>query len=429
MPRPLLPLGARVEVDGAEVVPPSARGAWPWELGAAAPEGLTLWPVPRARRDGTARPPVLLPWAAAVAAGLAAAGDACDGAPKAVAAPEAAPVAPPDPSPPAPAAPALGDVSAPREGLAVAWFAGIDPEPVGGAVMTWPRLRARLTRCPELEDGLDKLRAPGWAPVAWALGQPHRRKAENVGTLSCLVLDCDKLPPDGLALLEGAAERLGRAAAWHTSWSHKPEHPKARLILPFETPCPVAQWPRVWGAGQRWAAAAGLEVDNACRDPARLYLLPGLPADAAPERWEAVAAGMVEGPPLDWRWFAGEWRPPPPPPRLAPPPRERTRTAAEWADHGRRRALGWFEHRAQALSSAPPGGRDTSCYTGARWVGSAVAGGVIDAGEGEGWCSTLIAAAVAGGHPEHRARGAVGNGYSKGLSEPWDFIGPAPDHG
>jgi len=428
MPRPLLPLGARVEVDGAEVVPPCARGAWPWELGAAVPEGLTLWPVPRARRDGSARPPAILPWPAAVGAGLAELEDVLeDGAPEVLGAPEAAPVAPPDLPPPAPAAPALGDVGAPREGLAVAWFAGIDPDPVGGAVMTWPRLRPRLTRCPELEAGLDKRAAPGWAPVAWALGQPHRRKAENVGALSCLVLDCDKLPPEGLAVLEGAAERLGRAACWHTSWSHTPERPKARLVLPFATPCPVAQWPRVWGAGQRWAAAEGLEVDTACRDPGRWYLLPGLPADASPERWDAVAAGMVEGPPLDWRWFAAAWPPPPPPP-LAMPPRERTRTAAEWADQGRRKALGWFEHRARSLAGAPPGGRDTSCYTGARWVGSAVAGGVIDAGEGEGWCSTLIGAAVACGHPEHRARAAVGRGYRKGLGEPWDFTGPAPDH-
>lgn len=420
MPRPLLPLGARVEVCGAEVLPPAARGAWPWEVGAAAPEGLTLWPVPRARRDGSARPPVLLPWAAAVAAGLA---ELEDGAPERLSAPEAGPVAPPDLPPPPPAAPALGAAGG---GLAVAWFNGIDPAPVGGAVMTWPRLRARLTRCPALEAGLDKRSAPGWAPLSWAAGQPHRRKAENVGALSCLVLDCDKLPPDGLDLLEGAAERLGRAACWHTSWSHSTEAPKARLILPFATPCPVAQWPRVWGAGQRWAAAAGLEVDAACRDPGRWYLLPGLPADAAPERWDAVAAGMIEGPPLDWRWFAAAWPPPPPLPLVTPPPRERTRTAAEWADRGRRKALGWFEHRARALACAPPGGQSMACYGNARKVGQAVAGGVLSDGEGEDWCRTFTAAGVAAGLPEARAADSVARGYRKGMGEPWDFLAPEP---
>jgi hypothetical protein len=455
--RPLLPLGARVEVCGAQVEPEHPRGAWTWEVGELEAGALVLWPVPRRRPDLSARPPVRVPLPRAVALGLVelpedappvpvleaaaelegAAPAEPEGAPwptlaPSVAAPPAAPTAPESPPAPAPVsapapapAPAHGAAGG-AGGLAVAWFEGIDPHPAGGAVLSWERLRARLTDCRTLPAGADKRGAPGWAPVAWGEGKPHRRAAENVGALSCLVLDFDALPPGGLAVLEAAAERLGRAACWHTSWSHAPEHPKARLVLPFDRPCPASQWARVWGAGARWAAGEGLAPDRACSDAGRWYLLPGLPEDAAPERWEACAAGMVEGAPLSWIWFAAAYPPPPPEPPTAPPPRERTRTAGEWADRGRRRALAWFEHRAGALAVMPPGGQSMACYGNARKVGQAVAGGVLGDGEGEDWCRTFTAAGVAAGLPEARAADSVARGYRKGLGEPWDFLGPEP---
>ena len=193
--RALVLEGARVEVDGAAVTPPEPRGAWIWEAGALDPAaGLTLWPVPRRRPDGTARPPSILPLARAVELRLV----------ELEAEPE------PEPEPehtPAPSTwPPPSKTSPPPEpepqGLAVVWFEGIDPEPAHTGALSWPRLRARLTRFPELAAGLDKRAAPGWAPFAWAPEAPHRRAAANVGALSALVLDFDKLPPGGLADLE-----------------------------------------------------------------------------------------------------------------------------------------------------------------------------------------------------------------------------------
>ncbi len=421
-PRALVLEGARVEVDGAAVEPPHPRGAWIWEAGALDPAaGLTLWPVPRRRPDGTARPPVVLPLARAVELRLVE-----------LEAPPAAPEPEPEPAPPpAPAAPSTAPAPAPAQpepqGLAVVWFAGVNPEPAGGGALSWPRLRARLTAFPELAAGLEKLGAPCWAPFAWAPGAAHRRKAENVGALSCLVLDCDKLPPGGLADLEAAAEGLGRAACWHTSWSHTDAAPKARLVLPLATPCPVAQWPRVWGAGLRWAAAAGLEADTACRDAARLYVLPGLPVDAEPARWEAVAAGMVEGPPLDWRWFAAAWPAPPPAAPATPPPRERTRTAGEWAERERRRVAGWFRYRVARLAVMPPGGQSMACYGNGRKIAQAVGAGHLSAAEGDDWCRAVVAAGVAAGLGEARAWDSVRRGYAKGAAEVWSFNPADPE--
>jgi len=307
--------------------------------------------------------------------------------------------------------------------VAVAWFAGIAPEPAAGAAaLPWPRLRARLTRFPELAAGLDKRAAPGWAPVAWADGAPHRRAAANVGALSALVLDFDKLPPGGLADIEGAAEGLGRAACWHTSWSHADQTPKGRLILPFATPCPVAQWPRVWGAGARWAAAAGLEVDTACRDPGRWYLLPGLPVDAEPARWEAVAAGIVEGEPLSWRWFAAAWPEPPPPP-VTLPPRERTRTAAAWADHERRRADALLSGHERGLGGRGPGSRNNAAFMAGLTLGGLAQNGLVDA---ERWAARLVAAAVIAGLGEREAWAAVRSGMGSGAAQPWVWPEDAP---
>lgn len=414
--RALVLEGARVEVDGAAVEPPWHRGAWIWEAGALDPAaGLTLWPVPRRRPDGTARPPVVLPLARAVDLRLV----DLDTAPAPEPAPEPTP-APSKTSPPPEPEP---------QDLAVVWFEGINPEPAHTGALSWPRLRARLTRFPELGAGLDKRAAPGWAPFAWAPGAPHRRKTENVGALSALVLDFDKLPPGGLADLEAAAEGLGRAACWHTSWSHADQTPKGRLILPFATPCPVAQWSRVWGAGARWAAAVGLEVDTACRDPGRWYLLPGLPVDAEPARWEAVAAGMFEGAPLDWRWFAAAWPAPAPAAPTTPPPRERTRTAAEWAEREHRRIEGWFRYRVARLAVMPPGGQSMACYGNGRKIAQAVSAGHLSAAEGDEWCRAVVAAGVAAGLSEPRAADSVRRGYSKGAAEVWSFhpAEPEPD--
>jgi hypothetical protein len=222
--RALVPAGARVEVCGAEVDPPAARGKWTWEVGELEAGALVLWPVPRRRPDLSDRPPVRVPLPRAVALGLVELPEDAppaepEGAPwptlaPSVAAPPAAPTAPESPpelapvSAPAPApAPAHGAAGG-AGGLAVAWFEGIAPHPAGGAVLSWERLRARLTDCRTLPAGADKRGAPGWAPVAWGDGKPHRRAAENVGALSCLVLDFDALPPGGLAVLEAAAKRL-----------------------------------------------------------------------------------------------------------------------------------------------------------------------------------------------------------------------------
>ena len=78
-------------------------------------------------------------------------------------------------------------------------------------------------------------------------------------------------------LERAAALAEGYTAMMHTSWSHTPEHPKARLVFPFAEPAPVARWEQVWDAAARWAKLGGLTLDPATKDASRLYFLPAYP--------------------------------------------------------------------------------------------------------------------------------------------------------
>lgn len=269
--------------------------------------------------------------------------------------------------------------------VAVAWFRGVEPVPVPGpAVLPWARLVDRLTTFPHLPAGLDKRAAPGWAPLAWAEGAPHRRAAVNVGALSALVFDLDALPGGLDALDRAAAELRGNAprgplaCAWHTSWRSTADEPRARLVIPFAEPCPAARWELVWAAGARWLRAeVQLEPDTKCSDKGRWYLLPGLPKDAPAERWEGIGASAHPGAALDWRWLVAAWPEPPPPPR---PPRspERTRPDADWRSRDARRAAAWLDAAERAVENAAPGGRNSRLYGACKDAARMHAAGLVD---------------------------------------------------
>jgi len=308
--------------------------------------------------------------------------------------------------------------------VAVAWFAGIAPVAVRGpAAVPWARLVDRLTDVPEYAAGLDKRSAPGWAPIVWSAGAERYRKAGNVGALSALVADLDALPGglDGLdraaAELRGNAPRGPVASAWHTSWSATVDTPRARLVMPLAKPCPAPHWPAVWAAAARWLHdAAELDLDPACKDAARWYLLPGLPVDAPAERWAGIGAASHPGAALDWRWLVAAY---PEPVRDAPRPYaepERTRPDADWRDLDARRAEGWMRGKVRALQGVPVGGRNTALL--AALVDAyrlSAAGHLADR---DHWCRELQRVAV--------ERGLGANEASHALSRAAHIAGEKP---
>lgn len=142
-------------------------------------------------------------------------------------------------------------------------------------LLTWQDLVAifttwRLAKRTDKENG----RLPAWSPTEYAKGAT--RGKDNVLSVSCLVLDYD----DGTTI-EAVLDRwLHWPCFLHTSWSHTPDHHKARLIVPLEVHVPVEDWPLVWA----WAYGRDDRIDRACSDPSRLYYLPCLWGEDHPHK-------------------------------------------------------------------------------------------------------------------------------------------------
>src|SRR5919199_613952 len=110
------------------------------------------------------------------------------------------------------------------------------------------------------------------------------RHNAGVHSVSCLVFDCDRVPPD--------PERLA-GVCWigHTTWSHTPDKPRWRVVIPLARPVAAKRWRDVW---QRARAALCPEADPSCKDPSRRYYLPSHARDAASE--STVRAGPLLDP-------------------------------------------------------------------------------------------------------------------------------------
>lgn len=149
------------------------------------------------------------------------------------------------------------------------WVPGWKPEP---QVVTWPQMCRALTHHVEVPV---KERAWAWSPVVI---EGDRRCNEAVREVTAVVLDLDS----GTDI----DSQLARFTAWryvaHTSFSHAPHHPKARIVLPLLVPIPVSCWPRAW----RWAQdQAGQHADEAAKDASRVYFLPSCPPGAPRKTW------------------------------------------------------------------------------------------------------------------------------------------------
>jgi hypothetical protein len=146
-------------------------------------------------------------------------------------------------------------------------------------VVPLPALVRALTTF-RVRDVADKRDLPAWSPARFAVGAT--RRSDAVLDVSCLVLDLDDARIDVVA------------SAWadvlhvlHTTWSHTPERPRWRLVVPLARPVPASRWAEAW----RWATSRTTEADPACKDPGRLYFAPAVAQrDQAHEARVHVAA-------------------------------------------------------------------------------------------------------------------------------------------
>ena len=137
-----------------------------------------------------------------------------------------------------------------------------------------------LTRFPVIKVA-DKRSLPAWSPAVFEPGA--RRRAEAVRAVSCLVMDVDH------GDFDAAFEPWpGVLAVVHTTWSHRADAQRFRLVIPLVRPVPAPRWRSAW----RWAAGRCPGSDPACKDPSRLYFRPAVPSPEA-ERSARVQGGRL----------------------------------------------------------------------------------------------------------------------------------------
>lgn len=124
-----------------------------------------------------------------------------------------------------------------------------------------------------------------FSPVTYREGT--KRGNDGVEAITMAVFDVDGgVTPDAIKSILG-----GFAHVLHSTWSHTPDKPSYRVIVPFTTPVPKIEWPQTWA---RLNLFLGGINDPATKDPARLYYLP-----SHPEGRDDFFVEVGEGKPLD----------------------------------------------------------------------------------------------------------------------------------
>jgi len=125
---------------------------------------------------------------------------------------------------------------------------------------------------PVQRNALLKDKLPLWSPTIFN----GNRCKNNADVITCLVFDVD----DGKSEFnQYILFHLWNCIA-HTSFSHSPDHPKYRIILPLENPIPASDWEKAWRAGLKIWKFVGSDGEpdmKALKDPARMYYRFALP--------------------------------------------------------------------------------------------------------------------------------------------------------
>lgn len=122
----------------------------------------------------------------------------------------------------------------------------------------------------------DKKSLPLWSPTVFSSEYRSKSGAQEI---TCLVYDID----DGISPFDTWRLFASYYVIAHTSFSHKPNYHKYRIVLPLAKPIPVADWSRAYQAAQNlWDSVVGKGTpdQSALHDAARVYFRFALPVNA-----------------------------------------------------------------------------------------------------------------------------------------------------
>lgn len=133
--------------------------------------------------------------------------------------------------------------------------------------VSWEFLAAILTEHKERasKDG------PLWSPNHYPANTT--RGWSFVKHVSCLVADIDK---DADIYTVDVIERMlsGYSYAIHSTYSHREDDYKFRVIVPLGEDIPAGEWGKVWDRWQALFAHLRIKLDASCKDASRIYYLP-----------------------------------------------------------------------------------------------------------------------------------------------------------
>ncbi|MBV9322865.1 MAG: HNH endonuclease [Chloroflexi bacterium] len=289
---------------------------------------------------------------------------------------------------PAETQPKTGNSAATMQ-FAIARFVRIDRPQVSARTVSLGELVRMLNRFEVLDD---KRFGRCWSPTKYADGATSRGNA-GVEAVSALVFDCDRVLPDPKRL-EGVY--------WigHTTWSHKPQAPRWRVVIPLAYPVPAQQWSDVW---RRARAALCPEADPACKDPSRAYWLPSHDGgvSAKTRRHEAPLLDPSTLPTL--------------PVEPRPPSRQRTPVRGE-------RGQAYMAQVLDNLAATAPGDRNAALNHAAWTLGGWIAAGALEQAEVEdGLYAAAARNGLVGDDGERQTWSTIRSGLSAGLQQAADL--------
>jgi hypothetical protein len=133
----------------------------------------------------------------------------------------------------------------------------------------------------------DKSALEGWSPAKF---RDNHRDSDNVELLSAIVLDDDA---SKLATAQLVNIWQPFAGVVHTSFSHTPEHPKHRIVLPTSRDMTAEEQGRVRRFVGDYARAHGEALDEVTKDAARFWYVPGH-REEAPYEWAELKGTLLD---------------------------------------------------------------------------------------------------------------------------------------
>jgi len=136
------------------------------------------------------------------------------------------------------------------------------------AILTIAELQARFRHRVGEKDG------PAFIPAIFSR-HDQGRKNEFVDRVTALTFDLEHL---GASDLPSILDRIRHFALVYTTFSHTPEKPRIRIVIPLLRPITPDEHGRLW---RHLAQLLGPSVDQACKDASRLFFFPRVPDEAA----------------------------------------------------------------------------------------------------------------------------------------------------